>query len=68
MPADAYTWEVTTSDDKLVSATTNYPGQKVLPFVDSATMSSQWDVDGNLDIVVDQPGKQSSREIMTSCG
>ena len=50
LPADDYTWEVTTSDDKLVSATINYPGQKVLPVVDIATMSSQWPGDGSLEL------------------
>jgi len=48
LPADDYTWEVTTSDNKPVSKQINYPGQKVLPFVDSATMSSQRLVDGSL--------------------
>jgi hypothetical protein len=48
LPADNYTLEVTTSDNKLVSKQINYPGQKVLPFVDSGTMSSQWLADGSL--------------------
>jgi hypothetical protein len=50
LPADDYTWEVTTSDDKLVSVTTNYPGQKVLPVVDIATMQSVWQPDGSLEL------------------
>jgi hypothetical protein len=50
LPADDYTWEVTTSDDKLVSKQINYPGQKVLPFVDSATMQSVWQPDGSLEL------------------
>jgi hypothetical protein len=48
LPADNYTWEVTTVDNKIVSKQFNYPGQKVLPFVDSSTMTSQWLADGSL--------------------
>ncbi|MCW9098515.1 MAG: hypothetical protein OQJ93_14110, partial [Ignavibacteriaceae bacterium] len=48
LPADDYTLEVTTSDNKLLSNQINYPGQKVLPFVDSATMTSQLLADGSL--------------------
>ena len=50
LPADDYTWEVTTSDDKLVSKQINYPGQKVLPVVDIATMVSVWQPDGSLEL------------------
>ena len=48
LSADNYTWEVTTSDNKLVSKQINYPGQKVLPFVDSATMQSEHQPDGSI--------------------
>ena len=48
LPADNYTWEVTTSDNKLLSMQINYPGQKVLPIVDSTTMQSEWQPDGSL--------------------
>jgi hypothetical protein len=50
LPADDYTWEVTTSDNKLISKQITFPGQKVLPFVDSATMQSVWQPDGSLQL------------------
>lgn len=49
LPADDYTWEVTLSDDVILSETTNYPGKKILPVVDSATMLSQW-LDNSLNL------------------
>jgi len=47
LPADDYTWEVTTSEDVVVPKPISYPGIKELPAVDSATMESVWD-EGNL--------------------
>lgn len=59
LPADNYTLEVTTTDNKLVSKQINYPGQKVLPFVDSSTMQSVWQPDGSLDLSWTNPPNQA---------
>jgi len=47
-PAGNYTWEVTPSGGEVVKEPISYPGKKELPLVDSVTMESVWDVDGNL--------------------
>jgi hypothetical protein len=59
LPADNYTLEVLTTDNKLVSKQINYPGQKALPFVDSSTMQSVWQPDGSLDLSWTNPPNQA---------
>ena len=55
LPAGDYTFEATTSQDDILSTTLYFPGETIMPTVDDASMSHQWQLDDSLHLAWTTP-------------